>query len=40
MTPYDAAYVALAERLNGPLVTSDSTLAASSGPRCTFEVIT
>jgi len=39
MTAYDAAYVALAERLDGPLVTSDSKLAATSGPRCTFEVI-
>lgn len=40
ITPYEAAYVALAERLDGPLVTSDSKLAASSGPRCTFDVIT
>ncbi|MDQ3592779.1 MAG: type II toxin-antitoxin system VapC family toxin [Actinomycetota bacterium] len=40
VTAYDAAYVALAERLDGPLVTSDSKLAASSGARCTFEVIT
>lgn len=39
LTAYDAAYVALAERLDGPLVTSDSKLAASSGPRCPFDVI-
>lgn len=40
ITPYDAAYIALAERLEGPLVTSDSKLAGSSGPRCAFDVIT
>jgi predicted nucleic acid-binding protein len=39
VTAYDAAYVALAERLNGPLVTCDAKLAATNGPRCTFEVI-
>ena len=40
VTAYDAAYVALAERLDGPLVTSDGKLAAASGPSCTFELIT
>lgn len=39
ITPYDAAYVALAERLNGPLVTCDGKLASASGARCTFDVI-
>lgn len=39
LTAYDAAYVALAERLAGPLVTCDRKLAAASGPRCTFDVI-
>jgi len=40
ITPYDAAYVALAERLNGPLITGDVKLTAASGPRCTFDLIT
>lgn len=40
ITPYDAAYVALAERLAGTLVTADAKLAAASGTRCTFELIT
>lgn len=40
VTPYDAAYVALAERLEARLVTSDRRLAASPGPRCQFELIT
>lgn len=40
ITLYDAAYVALAERLDGPLVTGDGKLAAASGARCTFDVIT
>lgn len=40
VTPYDAAYVALAERLDAHLVTSDRKLAAASGPRCQFELIT
>lgn len=39
ITPYDAAYVALAERLDGPLITCDGKLAAASGSRCTFELI-
>lgn len=40
VTPYDAAYVALAERLDGPLVTADGELAAANGPRCHFDLIT
>ncbi|MGH3781484.1 MAG: type II toxin-antitoxin system VapC family toxin [Pseudonocardiaceae bacterium] len=39
VTPYDAAYVALAERLDGPLVTCDGKLAAASGVRCSFDLI-
>jgi predicted nucleic acid-binding protein len=39
LTPYDAAHVALAERLAGPLVTCDRKSAAASGPRCAFDVI-
>ncbi|WP_354640423.1 type II toxin-antitoxin system VapC family toxin [Kitasatospora camelliae] len=34
LTPDDAAYVALAERLGAPLVTADLRLMRSSGPRC------
>ena len=40
VTPYDAAYVALAERLDGPVITCDGKLAAASGPQCTFDLIT
>jgi predicted nucleic acid-binding protein len=39
MTPYDAAYVALAERLDGTLITCDAKMAAASGVTCTFDVI-
>jgi predicted nucleic acid-binding protein len=39
VTAYDAAYVALAEELAAPVVTCDSRLAAASGPRCAFELI-
>lgn len=39
VSAYDAAYVALAERLDGPLITSDRKLATASGPRCTFDLI-
>ncbi|NYI07617.1 type II toxin-antitoxin system VapC family toxin [Allostreptomyces psammosilenae] len=34
LTPDDAAYVAVAELLNAPLVTADLRLARASGPRC------
>lgn len=39
LTPYDAAYVALAELLSAPLVTSDARLARATGPRCVIELI-
>jgi predicted nucleic acid-binding protein len=39
VTPYDAAYVALAERLDGPLITCDGKLATASGTQCTFDLI-
>jgi predicted nucleic acid-binding protein len=39
ITPYDAAYVALAEELGGPLITCDGKLAAASGARCVFDAI-
>jgi predicted nucleic acid-binding protein len=40
LTPYDAAYVALAETLGCPLLTADARLARSNGPRCGIEVLT
>ena len=39
VTAYDAAYVALAERLEGPLITCDAKLSAASGTRCSFDLI-
>jgi predicted nucleic acid-binding protein len=36
VTAYDAAYVALAERLGVPLLTLDRRLARASGPLCSF----
>ena len=36
VTVYDAAYVALAEMLEAPLMTLDERLARAPGPRCTF----
>lgn len=40
LTAYDAAYVALAERLDTTLVTVDGPLARAPGPRCTIELLT
>jgi len=39
VTPYDAAYVALAERLSAPLVTADTRLSRSAGTRCAIELL-
>lgn len=39
LTPYDAAYVALAEVLGCPLVTADRAIARAPGPRCPVEVL-
>ena len=40
LTPYDAAYVALAEVTESVLVTADGKLARAPGSRCTIEVLT
>jgi len=39
LTPYDAAYVALAEALEVSLLTGDERLARFTGPRCRIEVL-
>jgi predicted nucleic acid-binding protein len=39
MTSYDAAYVALAELIDAPLLTADAKLAASPGPTCRIELL-
>lgn len=39
ITPYDAAYVALSEALDAPLLTRDRKLAKSKGHRARIEVI-
>jgi predicted nucleic acid-binding protein len=36
VTVYDAAYVALAEALDAPMMTLDLRLARAPGPRCPF----
>lgn len=40
VTPYDAAYVALAEALDAVLLTADSRLSRAPGIRCTVELLT
>lgn len=39
ITPYDAAYIALAEGLDVLLLTSDARLARASGIKCDIEVV-
>lgn len=39
LTAYDAAYVALAEGLDAPLITRDAKLAGSSGHRAQVELL-
>lgn len=39
LTAYDAAYVALAEMLDAPLLTHDRRLAAAAGHRARIEVV-
>jgi len=39
LSAYDALYVALAERLDAPLLTADTRLARAPGLRCPVEVL-
>jgi predicted nucleic acid-binding protein len=39
LTPYDAAYVALAETIDATLVTADRRLSLAPGLRCTIEYL-
>jgi predicted nucleic acid-binding protein len=39
VTPYDAAYIGVAEALDCDLVTADARLAKALGPRCQFRII-
>ena len=39
VTPYDAAYVALAEALGCELLTADARLAKATGPRCAIRLL-
>jgi predicted nucleic acid-binding protein len=39
LTPYDAAYVALAEALESPLVTADRRLSKAPGVECQIELV-
>lgn len=40
LTAYDAAYVAVAEQFDAPLVTADAKLTAAPGARCEIELLT
>ena len=39
VSTYDAAFVAVAELLDAPLLTTDARLARAPGPRCEFLVV-
>lgn len=39
LTAYDAAYIALAETLDCPVITADGGMAKASGVRCEVEVL-
>ncbi len=39
VTPYDAAYIGLAEALDCDLVTADVRLAKAPGPRCQIRIV-
>jgi predicted nucleic acid-binding protein len=39
LTPYDAAYVALAEAMRATLLTGDRRLARAPGTRCNIEIL-
>ena len=39
LTVYDAAYVAVAEALDVPLLTADTRLGRATGPRCHIELL-
>ena len=39
LTAYDAAYVALAEAIDCPLVTADARLSRAAGLRCAVTVV-
>jgi predicted nucleic acid-binding protein len=39
VSTYDAAFVAVAELLDAPLVTTDARLARAPGPRCEFLLV-
>jgi predicted nucleic acid-binding protein len=39
LTPYDAAYVALAEAMQATLLTGDCRLARAPGTRCNIEIL-
>jgi predicted nucleic acid-binding protein len=39
VTPYDAAYIAVAEAIGCTLVTADERLCSAPGARCVFELV-